>query len=161
LKRYKSGEKQLLDHNWTMKIAAINFKGRGRPRFQLSMLNRLASIRRPNLGRVPRVVVFDLKSKKLMNCFQRVGIRRLNTHSAACGQLFEAVKNLRAFVFHLGTPGGGWSWTNMGIENSPLENIVTMCVRCDRITYSTKSALMSPSKTNGSTTPARLIAIRP
>ena len=57
-------------------------------------------LHRPDLDCVPRVVVFDLKSKKLMNCLQRVGIRGLNTHSAACGQLFEAVRNLRMFVFH-------------------------------------------------------------
>src|SRR6266403_1168577 len=27
-------------------------------------------------------------------------------------------------------PGGTWSWTNMGMVNSPLENIMAMCVRC-------------------------------
>src|SRR4029077_14962785 len=44
-------------------------------------------------------------------------------------QLFEAVSNLRVFVFHHGNAGWQLIVDNMGIENSPLENIATMCVR--------------------------------
>lgn len=45
----------------------------------------------PNLASIPSMVIFDLKPKKGVNCFQGVGIRGLNTHSAACRQFFEAI----------------------------------------------------------------------
>src|SRR5208283_2221905 len=53
-----------------------------------------------DLGSVFSVVVFDLEPKEVMNCFQRVGICGLNTHSATCRQLFKAVRNLSTFFFH-------------------------------------------------------------
>jgi len=37
--------------------------------------------------------ILDLKTKKVMNCFQLLGICCLNTHPATGGNLFEAVRN--------------------------------------------------------------------
>jgi hypothetical protein len=37
------------------------------------------------------------------------------------------------FSFTTGAAGGPWSGTNMGMETSPFENVMTMCVRWERI----------------------------
>ncbi len=64
-----------------------------------------------------------------MNRFQRIGMCCLNMHFATCWQFFESVNNLRAFLLHHRYAGRHLVCTNMGMENSPLENIVTIRIR--------------------------------
>jgi len=37
------------------------------------------------------------------------------------GNSSKVYESPRVSLFITGTPGGTWSWTNMGMENSPLE----------------------------------------
>jgi len=71
----------------------------------MRLFRREENLQRANIGGVAAVVVIDLKTNEVMNCFQRVGICRLNPHPSTCQQLFKAVRNLSSFSFIKGTPG--------------------------------------------------------
>ena len=70
-------------------------------------------------------------------------------------RVWDVLLDLRAWQewnpfipFITGTPGGTLSWTNIGMEKSPFENIVTICVRWDRIACMFWESLLSLTVTS-------------